>query len=251
MIPPSDTFPKTVAARRPLDLVIDVSQQEGVLKVMKAMQLMFGKRGTELSKITPTFTMDVIYVKHACGIGAFVQPCSVTKSPVFNLKLTLFMVEGSASAFSPSSADMSESLILVPACRELLSGIQFAGQIMDSIKGKPDGGFSFHRGCLADDPIPGPPGAYTLNGLEEAIDLERLQEEDRLQKNTCRALRLLRAGKRPWHRQRVSMAVRSTSATCRTKKPCPPKPGPGTDADLHHAGGEHEERIVHLTGTPR
>jgi hypothetical protein len=70
-----------------------------------------------------------------------------------------------------------------------------------------------------------------------------LQEEDLVQRNTCRTLRLLRASKRPWHHQRVSMAVRLLSPTATNKKPGAPKPSPGHDAA--------EERLAHLPGTLR
>jgi hypothetical protein len=58
VISPCATFPKTVAYRRQLPLIIDDSHKTGVLVVMKGLQLLFGKRGTELSKIAATFAMD-------------------------------------------------------------------------------------------------------------------------------------------------------------------------------------------------
>ena len=239
IISPSATFPKTIVFRRQLPLIVDDSQKTGVLEVMKGLQLLFGKRGTELSKTTATFAMDTIFVKHTCGIGAFVRPCSVTKSPLFDVKLTLFKTEGSDNAFLPLDPDRPEHRILVPESRQLHSGIQFAAQLMAKVDGHHDGHFSFQRASLADDPIPGPPGALTLSGLEPAIDLERLQEEDRVQRNTCRTLRLLRKAKRPWQHQRVAMAIRLIHKTAVDKKPAAPPPGLGHDApeDRGHLPG--------------
>ena len=244
-ISPCATFPKTVVYRRQLPLIVEASQQAGVLEVMGALQLLFGRQGTELSKIAATFAMDTIFVKHTCGIGAFIRPCSVTKAPVFDTKLMVFKTEGTDNAFLPLDPDWPEPRILVPESRQLHSGLKFAAQLMANVAGHPGGHFSFQRATLADDPIPGPPGALTLGGLEPAIDLAVLQEEDRVLRNTCRTLRLLRASKRPWHHQRVSMAVRTGHhvAASGTKKAGAPKPGPGHDAP--------EDRIAHLLGTMR
>ena len=56
-------------------MVIDDGHKAGVLEVMKGLQLLFGKSGTEVSNIAATFAMNTIFVKHTCGIGAFVRPC--------------------------------------------------------------------------------------------------------------------------------------------------------------------------------
>ena len=177
---PCDTFPKTVLYRRQLPMVIDDGHKAGVLEVMKGLQLLFGKSGTEVSNIAATFAMNTIFVKHTCGIGAFVRPCSVIKRPVFDIKLMLFKTEGSDSAFLHLDPDGFERRILVPESRQLHSGLKFVAQLMANVDGHHDGHFSFQIASLADDPVPGPPGALTLSGLEPVIDLKRLMEEDRV-----------------------------------------------------------------------
>ena len=211
--PVSSSFPGVVPYRRTLPeclVDLDPSEREAVNTIMSGLKLLFGKRGTEVEKYTVKFAMNVVLVKHSSGPGMFMQPCSVTKTPVFGLKLVTYKGQQCGNVLSNWVFDEGTALVLEPESGTLPTGIESAARIAAHVKeqGRPLGSYVFHRAILAADPVGNPPGAFVVAGLSEEIDLEKLRQEDKERAEVCRTLRLLQKCRQPWQHQRVHEKIR-------------------------------------------
>ena len=189
--PASLGFPAIVPFRRILPVILPPLEKQCVNEIMIGLQLLFGKRGTQMDKNASRFDYDVILIKHSSGLGTFVQPCSLTKQPAFEVKLLVLKEEHSDNAFCVFEAG---ARVLVPVGRTLSPGIAHAAELVARVREHLPGTFVFQRVTLAEDHIPGPPGAIAVTDLGQEVNLAELQEKNRNDANVCRTLRSSASG---------------------------------------------------------
>ena len=179
--PASLGFPGIVPFRRIVPNVLPALETQSVNEIMNGLQLMFGKRGTQMDKNACKFDHDVILIKHSSGLGTFVKPCSLTKQPMFEVKLLVLKEEHSGNVFCVFEAG---ARVLVPAGRTLSPGVAHATELVAHVREHLPGTFAFQSVTLAEDSVPGPPGAIAVTGLGEEIDLAQLKEKNGMMR-TC------------------------------------------------------------------
>ena len=208
--PCSASFPKVISHRRivPVSLIgLNELQQQGVNVIMEGLKVLFGKRGVYLNPDACKFEMDAVLVKHSCGQGMIVQPCTVCKAPMFELKVIVYKGQACGNICTMWTLGEGGAMVLEPASKKLWAGVDFAAHLTEHVKDHLPGVFSFRRVILHEDPVASPPGALAVIGSEE-IDLEQIREATKNQAELCQSMRLLRKSMQPWQHQKVHEKVR-------------------------------------------
>ena len=127
----SQSFPSAVAYRRILQsslVGLDTAGLDAVNEIMSGLKLLFGKRGTEIDKHTMKFAMNLVLVKHSSGPGMFIQPCAVSKSPSFDVKLMTFRGQQCGNVIAQWTFEEGSARTLEPTYLQLDEGIHFLFQ---------------------------------------------------------------------------------------------------------------------------